>query len=88
MDLDLDHAIALSLQKQLNQEEKWDVKSEAELHAIKKRYDPRCIVDPCLELEDPHPNIHDLFVQFDAMLFECTLINSGVEVRWSPRMTL
>ena len=89
MDLDLDYAIALSLQEQFNQKEKLDVKkSEAELQVIKNHYDPRRIVDPCLELQDPHPNIHDLFVQFDAMFFERKLVNSGVEVRWSPRMTL
>ena len=89
---DLDYALALSLQEQVShetqsQEEGLDhdaTKSEMET----LRYDPKLIVDERWELLDPHPNVHDLFVQFDAMFFDRRLVNAGVEVRWSPRMTL
>ena len=88
---DLDYALALSLQEQFAQEERRqkqerDAKSETEL--LPERFDSRLIVDERWELLDPHPNVHDLFVQFDAMFFDRRLVNSGVEVRWSPRMTL
>lgn len=96
MDDELDYALALSLQDQfererveeLNKREKKvtdDVKESEEMRA---RWDPKLIVDKRWELMDPHPNIHDLFVQFDAMFFDRRLVNAGVEVRWSPRMTL
>lgn len=89
MDSDLDYALALSLQDQFRQEEeRRRIKPEPELKDIEKRYDPRRIVDASWELEDPHPNIHDLFVQFDSMFFDNALVNAGVEVRWSPKMTL
>lgn len=41
---------------------------------------------PEAELLDPHPDIRALFAQYDAMFFGGRL--GGVEVRWSPRMTL
>lgn len=44
------------------------------------------IVDESLELSDPTPDIHQLFVKFNAMFFEGEL--GGCEVKWSPRMTL
>ena len=49
---------------------------------------PVKIVDPLLELLDPIPNIHELFIEYDALFFKKVLNNHGVEVRWSPRMTL
>jgi len=89
MDSDLDYALALSLQDQFRQEEERQrIEPGPELKNIEKRYDPRRIVDASWELEDPHPDIHDLFVQFDAMFFDSALVNAGVEVRWSPKMTL
>ena len=90
MDEALDYAIALSLQQTFYDETKqghrknerakkeWDV----------TRWDPKSIVDKHLELTDPNPNIHDLFVQYDAMFFWRRLVSNGVAVRWSPRMTL
>ena len=71
---DIDYAIALSLQESEETNSSLD--------------DPRSIVDERLEYEDPHPNIHDLFVRFDAMFFGRRLINAGVAVTWGPRMTL
>ncbi|KAH9507290.1 hypothetical protein Btru_056844 [Bulinus truncatus] len=43
-------------------------------------------VDPSLELSDPNPNILTLFLQFNEQFFWGRL--SGIEVKWSPRMTL
>ena len=47
---------------------------------------PLSIVDDSWELIDPVPNVHDLFLQFNDAYFDGQL--AGVEVRWSPRMTL
>ncbi|XP_059154958.1 uncharacterized protein LOC131940322 [Physella acuta] len=43
-------------------------------------------VDPSLEFSDPNPNIFELFLQFNIQFFWGRL--SGIEVKWSPRMTL
>lgn len=84
---DLDYALALSLQEQFTHEQRTETIPESETD-LERRYDPKLIVDERWELLDPHPNVHDLFVQFDAMFFDRKLMNAGVEVRWSPRMTL
>ena len=90
MDDQLDLAIALSLQERFNEE----AKSEREkVTKVQKEWDdtkldPRSIVDSRLELTDPNPNVHELFVQYDAMFFWSKLVSSGVAVRWSSRMTL
>lgn len=42
------------------------------------------LVDQALELIDPTPNIHTLFVQFNARFFRGKL--ASVEVKWSNRM--
>eukprot|EP00730_Choanoeca_flexa_P006503 TRINITY_DN12164_c0_g2_i1.p1 TRINITY_DN12164_c0_g2~~TRINITY_DN12164_c0_g2_i1.p1 ORF type:complete len:365 (+),score=57.48 TRINITY_DN12164_c0_g2_i1:937-2031(+) len=44
------------------------------------------VIDPQWELIDPTPNIHELFLQFNQLFFYGKL--SGIEVKWSPRMTL
>ncbi|KAJ2950233.1 hypothetical protein O0L34_g11595 [Tuta absoluta] len=41
--------------------------------------------DPELELIDPTPNIHNLFIQFDKIFF-CAKLASRAVVRWSKRM--
>ena len=88
-DSDLDFALALSLQDKFNQEASLQKASTAiPTEVVEKRYDPRKIVDEYWELADPNPNIHDLFVEFDAMFFKSALTNAGVEVRWSYKMTL
>ena len=90
VDEDLDLAIALSLQQTFDDESQ----AERRKHEASQENwtngsrDPKTIVDKNLELSDPNPNIHDLFVQYDAMFFWCQLVGSGVAVRWSPRMTL
>ena len=90
MDDQLDLAIALSLQERFNEEA---TSERGNLAKIQREWDdtkvdPRSIVDSQLELTDPNPNIHQLFVQYDAMFFWKKLVSSGVAVRWSPRMTL
>ena len=44
------------------------------------------IVDPELDVLDPTPDLHALFLQFNGQFFWSRL--SGCEVKWSPRMTL
>ncbi|XP_076358186.1 DNA-dependent metalloprotease SPRTN [Tachypleus tridentatus] len=44
------------------------------------------IVDDFWEVNDPNPDIHGLFIEFNDTYFWGRL--QGVEVRWSPRMTL
>ena len=87
---DLDYALALSLQDQFDRGKK----HQPQLHHLplqtstEKRYDPKSIVDKSWELTDPNPNIHNLFVQYDEMFFDGTLVSKGVAVSWSNRMTL
>ncbi|XP_072912694.1 DNA-dependent metalloprotease SPRTN [Hemitrygon akajei] len=47
---------------------------------------PLSVVDESWELIDPNPDLRGLFLQFNDMFFWGRL--AGVEVRWSPRMTL
>ena len=44
------------------------------------------IVDESWELVDPNPDARQLFLAYDEKYFWGKL--AGVEVRWSPRMTL
>lgn len=101
MSQDLDFAIALSLQEQFDRETKsghlnrkpqpslsWYHEASVPQSTATGEYDPRKIVDSSWELTDPNPNIHDLFVRFDHMFFEGTLVSRGVVVSWSNRMTL
>lgn len=47
---------------------------------------PLSIVDQSWETLDPNPDVRAMFLEFNDMFFWGKL--SGVEVRWSPRMTL
>ncbi|KAF7694470.1 DNA-dependent metalloprotease SPRTN [Silurus meridionalis] len=47
---------------------------------------PLSIVDKSWEMLDPNPDVRAMFLQFNTMFFWGKL--SGVEVKWSPRMTL
>lgn len=47
---------------------------------------PLSIVDETWETLDPNPDVRAMFLEFNDMFFWGKL--SGVEVRWSPRMTL
>jgi len=82
--MDSDYALAVALQEQFNEEEKRIV----DIDQGPSTDSNVSIVDNYWELADPNPNIHELFLQFDATYFKNALNNAGVEVRWSPRMTL
>ena len=86
----LDLAIALSLQQAFDNETNLEQKKyeKRQNERGETSFDQKSVVGKHLELSDPNPNIHDLFVQYDAMFFWRTLVSSGVAVRWSPRMTL
>lgn len=79
MEVDDDLAFALFLQKQFNSEDN-DVPSQKPSNV------PTSLVDPSWEFIDPNPDIRQLFLQFNQEYFDGLL--GGVEVRWSPRMTL
>uniref|UniRef100_A0A8C5CZD6 DNA-dependent metalloprotease SPRTN n=1 Tax=Gadus morhua TaxID=8049 RepID=A0A8C5CZD6_GADMO len=54
--------------------------------ALQLQEQPMSIVDESWEILDPSPDVRAMFLEFNAMFFEGKL--SGVEVKWSPRMTL
>eukprot|EP00058_Branchiostoma_floridae_P025194 XP_002610684.1 hypothetical protein BRAFLDRAFT_65890 [Branchiostoma floridae] len=68
---DADLVLALQLQEQFDREMAENSMS---------------IVDESWELTDPNPNVHALFLEFNATFFWGKL--DCVEVKWSPRMTL
>jgi len=45
------------------------------------------IVDDSLELDDPHPDIHQLYILFDHQFFYGKLNERACTVAWSKRMT-
>lgn len=47
---------------------------------------PLSVVDESWEMLDPNPDVRAMFLEFNDMFF-CGKL-SGVEVKWSPRMTL
>lgn len=47
---------------------------------------PLSIVDESWETLDPNPDLRSMFLEFNDMFFWGKL--NGVEVKWSPRMTL
>lgn len=74
---DVDLALALSLQEKYNNEDLQEIPQRA-----------KGIIDKHWELEDPNPNVHKLFVEFDSTFFWGKLAASGVAVDWSKRMTM
>lgn len=86
---DVDLAYALSLQEELDQEQK-NGESNYFKAAIpftsSKNVAPVSVVDESWELIDPIPDIRQLFLQFNDVYFKGLL--GSVEVKWSPRMTL
>ncbi|XP_063773845.1 DNA-dependent metalloprotease SPRTN [Pseudophryne corroboree] len=96
---DADYQLAARLQEQYNREQEaeaaWaptpdysSVYWQPERPATEAAASPgvMSVVDPSWELLDPSPDIHALFLQFNDTFFWGKL--NGVEVRWSPRMTL
>lgn len=80
--MDEDFALALSLQSEYFNENK--VTECTSNGNVAK--EPRSLVDPFWEMTDPNPDIRALFLQFNDRFFWSRL--SGIEVKWSPRMTL
>lgn len=97
---DADFLLALQLQEQFDNEVSarvWSDDNSDSYPLSKKRkvesYSrsvqperPLSIVDESWEMLDPSPDVRAMFLQFNDMFFWGKL--SGVEVRWSPRMTL
>ena len=78
---DEDYILALQLQEQFIEE------PELERHDhVKGPNNSTSLVDPYWEMTDPNPDIRALFLQFNERFFWGRL--AGIEVRWSPRMTL
>lgn len=92
LDQSLDYALALSLQEESEQElvviKKKEIHKEIHDPSTNDDWNPKKIVDSNWELTDPNPNVHDLFVKFDVMFFNNILVNRGVAVTWSKKMTL
>ncbi|KAG8566515.1 hypothetical protein GDO81_013278 [Engystomops pustulosus] len=82
--MDADLVLALQLQEQYDREE--DAGHGVVEKAATAHPPLMAVVDPSWELLDPNPNVHELFLQFNAMFFWGKL--AGVEVKWSHRMTL
>lgn len=101
---DEDFLLALRLQEQFDQETSADRWSDEDYPSSKKRkidssglmdvipYSqprperPLSVVDETWETLDPNPDVRAMFLQFNDKFFWGKL--SGVEVKWSPRMTL
>lgn len=97
---DEDFLLALQLQEQFDNEvagSVWSDDNSASYPLNKKRKvescsrpvqpeRPLCIVDESWEMLDPNPDVRAMFLHFNDMFFWGKL--SGVEVKWSPRMTL
>ncbi|KAL1254398.1 hypothetical protein QQF64_016627 [Cirrhinus molitorella] len=101
---DEDFLLALRLQEQFDQETTTAGLSDEDYPSSKKRkidssgfmdvisYSqprperPLSIVDESWEMLDPNPDVRAMFLQFNDKFFWGKL--SGVEVKWSPRMTL
>ncbi|KAA0708921.1 SprT-like domain-containing protein [Triplophysa tibetana] len=101
---DEDFLLALSLQEEFNQEASGTLRNDDDYPSSKKRKidssnvldvvpfsqsrpeRPLSIVDESWETLDPNPDVRAMFLQFNDMFFWGKLC--GVEVKWSPRMTL
>ncbi|KAI2651736.1 DNA-dependent metalloprotease SPRTN [Labeo rohita] len=101
---DEDFLLALRLQEQFDQETATAGWTDEDYPSSKKRridssglmdvvsYSqprperPLSIVDETWEMLDPNPDVRAMFLQFNDKFFWGKL--SGVEVKWSPRMTL
>uniref|UniRef100_H2MTA5 DNA-dependent metalloprotease SPRTN n=1 Tax=Oryzias latipes TaxID=8090 RepID=H2MTA5_ORYLA len=71
--MDEDFLLAVQLQEQFD-------------HEYESSLRPLSIVDDSWEMLDPSPDVRAMFLEFNDMFFWGKL--SGVEVKWSPRMTL
>ncbi|MBN3314456.1 SPRTN protein, partial [Atractosteus spatula] len=81
--MDEDFLLALQLQDQFDQEAGELVTYPWSSFRPER---PLSIVDESWEMLDPSPDVRAMFLQFNDMFFWGRL--AGVEVKWSPRMTL
>jgi len=94
MDTSADFALALQLQQELYKDTDVVVLSDA-ISSVKSHSAPDTgtktrsngsLCDETWELVDPNPDAWALFIEFNKKFFWGKL--TGVELRWSPRMTL
>ena len=91
---DYDLLLAQQLQEQFNQESVSVIARKNDAISNSTAYSsdnssaslPLSVIDPSWETTDPNPDIHALFIQYNDQYFWGRL--TGVEVKWSPRMTL
>ncbi|KAF5885405.1 sprT-like domain-containing protein Spartan, partial [Clarias magur] len=97
---DADFLLALQLQDQFDNEvsahvwsgdnsDSYPLSKKRKVDSYSRPVQPEkslSIVDESWEMLDPSPDVRAMFLQFNDMFFWGKL--SGVEVRWSPRMTL
>ena len=86
MEYDSDLALALRLQAELDEENVIQGSSQSTSSSSKPGGHDLSPVDPSWEHLDPNPDIRALFIQFNERFFWGRL--AGIEVKWSPRMTL
>ena len=97
MDTSADFALALQLQQESYKENdvvvsdsisSFDIEGHSKSDDIcaKVRSSGSSLCDETWELVDPNPDAWALFIEFNKKFFWKKL--TGVELRWSPRMTL
>ncbi|XP_071963338.1 uncharacterized protein [Antedon mediterranea] len=94
MSLDSDYELARHLQAEYYEDQETQTDSKPRLQQsnfsdnIQRRESdkPLSIVDERWEMLDPTPDVRAMFIEFDNTFFKGKL--AGVEVKWSPRMTL
>ncbi|XP_061173844.1 protein pellino-like [Saccostrea echinata] len=83
--MDQDLALALKLQEEFDREH-GDVYVQSSSGQSSSKGGSLSLADESWELMDPNPDIRALFLQYNERFFWGRL--AGIEVKWSPRMTL
>lgn len=79
--MDGDLALALKLQEEFYRENRG-----LNSNSPSTSNGPLSLADQSWEFMDPNPDIRALFLQYNDRFFRGRL--AGIEVKWSPRMTL
>lgn len=82
--MDADLALALKLQEEFDRAENVACIESGPLSSTPGA--PLSLADESWEVMDPNPDIRALFLQYNDRFFWGRL--AGIEVKWSPRMTL
>lgn len=82
--MDADLALALKLQEEFDRAENVACVEGGPLSSTPGA--PLSLADESWEVMDPNPDIRALFLQYNDRFFWGRL--AGIEVKWSPRMTL